>query len=92
MTTFNVSTSTRDQVFPPGTVEDSSFLVELIDVNGVVVQSVNSLDGSASFTGVAAGDYVVTVSKNGVSASVNATAVDGEVHIQVPDVVSVTVA
>lgn len=91
MTTVNVVTATVAQDFPAGTT-DTTFTFTLTDAAGTVVQSVSSTDGTASFSDVAVGEYTVTGTKNGVSASAPVSVVAPVVSLQVPSTLTVTLS
>lgn len=88
MAILNVSLATRDEVFPAGTVEDSVFVYQLTDALGAITE-IQSAELSVQFVDVAPGEYVVSASKNGFAAFAPVSVPNPEVHIQVPDVLSV---
>lgn len=90
--TVFVTLTTKPQVFPLGTVE-GQFHFQIARVSdGAVLSFVDTTSTGASFPGVPEGDYVASVSKNGVTASANFSIVATDVTFQVPDVVSVSLS
>lgn len=88
----SVQVVTVDQVFPAGTV-DTLYTYSLAKADGTVVSSNDSAEVSATFTGVDVGDYVITVTKNGVSASASFSVVaDPDATLQVPSSITVSLA
>ena len=83
--------STKIQVFPAGTV-DSPFTFTLTNASGSVVATLDTAETSAVFNDVTAGDFVITVTKNGISASATVSIPEDAVKIQVPDTLVITVA
>lgn len=82
--------ATKAQVFPAGTV-DTPFTYAVAKVDGTAVSSQDVADVTLTVV-LDAGDYVVTVTKNGVSASVPFTVASDDVTLQVPDTVTVSFA
>lgn len=83
--------ATKAQVFPAGTV-DTPFTYTVSKPDGSLAASQDSADVTVTFAAVDAGDWLATVSKNGVSASIPFTVAADDVTLQVPDTVTVTFA
>lgn len=92
MTNVVINVTTKDQVFPAGTVA-SKFLFEVLQ-GGVVQASVESEVASATINDAPPGDYVARVTLNGVSAEQPFTVETppADVTLQVPDTIVVTFA
>jgi hypothetical protein len=85
----NVEVQTVAQSFPVGTVDTLYGYVVVLATGGEPVATKESTETSAQFT-LDAGDYVVTVTKNGVAASAAFTVAVDTVSLNVPATVVVT--
>ena len=90
--TVLVVITTKPQVFPLGTVEGTFHFQIAKASDGSVLSFVDTTSTGASFPLVPEGDYVASVSKNGVTSSANFSIVATDVTFQVPDVVTVTLS
>ena len=91
MATIKAVVSTKVAVFAPGTVE-GTFDFTLLDSNGTVVQSQSVSIPAVQLDSVTPGSYVVSVSKNGVSASAVIVVPEADVSFNVPDTVVLTLS
>ena len=90
MKTITIVVATKDALFAVGTVEEE-YKYTVAKVDGTPITEVIKPETSASFT-LDAGDYVVTVSKNGFSATGTITVTPDEITFQVPATLTITVA
>ncbi len=91
MATVLAEVTTRQQVFPLGTVEGLNRF-ELTTLTGFVLSFVETASLGASFPQVPPGDYIVKVTKNGVSAQTQFTVPRTEEVFAVPATITVTLS
>jgi len=87
-----VELTTKTQTFPLGTVEQQyHFQIARAD-NGTVLSFLDTSVPAVSFPGIPAGDYIATVSKNGVSVSKPFSIAKTEETFNVPDTITISIA
>jgi len=86
MAKVTVSVVTVQASLPSGSVV-GAFRLSLLDANGAVVQTQDSATPQAVFSGVADGDYVVSVARLDGNGSNIAEPVTASVHVAVQPVV-----